>query len=186
LAIPTASRRALNAIAAGLLAALGLGASGCAGPPFDLAGTYHGTWEGAVFAEDDDPFVCPLTLKLHQDVEWYHWLVGANVLGTASFDALCFLPEPLARLFEYNSLEVALMGQATSSGAVELQSGGCLDSESFCVVLLLDGVGADTNRDKIMDVLSGDMRFYFAIGGIDPIDLNATFEVELADEPPWG
>ena len=183
LAIPTASRRALNATAAGILVALVFATSGC-GPPFDLAGTYHGNWEGTVFTEDDTPVVCPITLNLHQNVQWYHWLLGFNVLGTASFDALCFLPEPLARLFEYNSLEVALMGRAKSSGAVELQSGACFDIDSFCVVLGLDGVGRDTNRDKIMDVLSGDMRLRFAIGDIDPIDVNANFEVELAVEPP--
>ena len=184
LGIQTASRRALNATAAGLLVALALGAAGCDGPPFDLTGTYHGTWEAPIFAEDDPPVVCPLTLKLHQDVQWYYWLVGLNVLGTASFDALCFLPEPLARLFEYNSLEVALMGEATSSGAVQLQSGGCLGGDSFCVVLRLDGIGIDANRDKIMDVLTGDMRFYFAVEGMDRINVNATFDVELAYEPP--
>lgn len=187
LAIPTASRgakRGCNAAAAALAVVLCVGLSACDRPPFDVTGTYHGTWEWSLFG-DDDPVVCPLTLTLDEDVAWYECLVGANVAGTASFDALCFLPEPLARLFEYNSLDAAVLGEAHSGGTIEVHSGACLDPQSFCAVLRLDGLGTDTNRDKMMDVLVGNLRLDIAFAGFDPIDIDATFEVERVYEPPW-
>jgi len=149
-----------------------------------VTGTYHGAWEWDLLG-DNDPLVCPLTLTLDDNVAWYECLVGADVAGSASFDALCFLPEPLAELFQYNSLDAAVLGEAHSVGTIELHSGACLDPQSFCAVLRLDGFGTDTNHDDMMDVLAGRLRFDLAFEGFDPINIDATFEVERVDEPPF-
>jgi len=166
-----------------LLAGVLLGVSGCyVQPPFEVAGTFNGYWEGPIYHQigDDTQYRCPFTLNLRQDA-WFLRLFGLNVTGEAAFDHTCFLDEDLGEWVNYNSLEVPIFGQTKRDGTITLFSGFCLNEDVLCLKVRLNGLGKDTNGDRYMDTYDGDMDFNLGYPNIEPIDVDMTFETVTND-----
>lgn len=172
--------------ALGLMAAVGL--VGCpeqTSPPFDTTGEYAGTWSGVSYdvpAETEgevevvvkqDIEECPLTLTLEHDVDA---ITPGNyfVRGEATIDYECLeLPE---RFVTPPPSVVAVTGLLQQDGSLTLASGGC--GAGYCVVLTLDGAGADLDADGLMDAYDGDWAWTLLLAGVAPFGTSGTYTLD--------
>jgi len=157
--------------------------AGCQ-PCFDAGGAYHGEWSGTVWLEGDYEgaleVTCPFSLVLEHGAEDSYPL-NRMVMGAASFDWTCFLPDFLSLLIDYNSIEAPLGGYLDEDGRLHLGSGGCT-GELFCVTLDIDAQGRDNDSDGLMDQCDGCLQARFQILNAVPVDVEASFSVGRA----WG
>jgi hypothetical protein len=180
-----------------LVAALGL--AGCptqSTPPFDTTGDYAGTWSGITYdvpdetegevegeTEGEAPVVkqtiegCPLELALVHDVDA---ITPGNyfVRGTATIDYTCIaLPD---RFVAPPPSTVTVSGLLQQDGTLTLASGGC--GTGYCVVLTLDGAGADSDSDGFMDQYDGDWTWLLLLAGVAPFGSTGTYTLDLVTE----
>lgn len=182
LARSTISRHSLALVA---LAAAAIACSGCAREPFSVNGIYHGEWHGTLLAGTGTGIYvdCPLTLQLDDSPGLLYRILGYNIIGVASFDYTCFLPDFIAEMIDYNSLDIPIFGKLERNGALKMQSGACISDEIVCITLELDGEGSNTDDDARMDRYAGFLDLHIAIQNIPNLDFEATFEVFHNEDP---
>lgn len=145
-------------------------------PPFDVTGSYAGTWQGQ--SEDDqaqEVAACPLQITLTQDVT-AGYPADHGVQGTVVIDYSCFQwPEWFPPV---PPSTVNVSGLLGDNGHLVLLSGGC--GTGFCVVLSLDGPAVDNDSDGHADVYSGTWHLAFLLAGVQPFGFSGTFTTNRA------
>jgi hypothetical protein len=175
----------LKMLMAGVLGGLAVAAmTGCPGipaPVFDATGTYVGSWTGTA-QDTEDPEAkqqtvdeCPITLVLTQDFD-AQWPANRTVQGSVTVDYSCVdLPE---RFPSIPPSTVDVSGILGENGDLTLLSGGC--GTGFCVVLVMNGQGVDSDSDGFMDLYDGDWSYTILLAGVQPFGFTGTFETDIA------
>lgn len=160
-------------------AALVMLTTGCPGtpppPPFNMSGTYAGTWQGQTTGgpEGQEILACPLTIELTHNPS-VPWPQSYAVSGTVTVDYSCWdLPEWLDAP-PPSVIEVG--GVLTAEGGLGLVSGGC--TTALCAGVGLSGPIVDTDEDGQADVYSGDWGLTILLAGVEPFGTQGTFTLE--------
>jgi len=166
------------------VAAFSMGQTECQPPPppFDVTGTYDGTWQGQEVPPPEEKVeelqvvvACPLSMTLTQSAQPN--LLGYPVNGTVEVDYSCLeLPEWVG---EIPPSTTNVTGVLAADGKLTLASGGC--GTGLCVLLTLAGLGVDADEDEAMDTYSGAWSFLILPAGIQVFGVAGTFEVAAVD-----
>ncbi len=171
------TRKVLTSLGWIFALALVLVVAGCVpkSPPFNANGTYSGTWGdgGAGPQCDMSATIGAQTGQLYPYL-WSAW-------GAFTFDFGCVdLPDELEPYFSLEPAYVDLSGALTEYGQISYLSGGC--DTAACAFFSLDGRGADTDADWLMDTYSGTVTLTIALAGIPAYNMTGYFSVERDDE----